>query len=111
MWPAEGAASHEARHRFSGKGGADDGWLTVNSERTPAVRTMDRAAAKGPEYMPACTLRTHTARGTFTTLLPAAAAAPATNATEPAQRALRVSNQEPPMRAACARLACDGGPS
>ncbi len=45
---------------------------------------MDDAASTTLGYTPACTLRMQTASGTLTTEPPAAAAAPATNATLPA---------------------------
>lgn len=56
---------------------------TVKRLRTPAAWMRDCAAAMGLGCSPAWTLRMHTARGTFTTLLPTAAVAPATNATAP----------------------------
>ena len=43
----------------------------------PAAATMELAAFRALGYTPACTERMHTARGTFTTLPPAAAMAPA----------------------------------
>ena len=52
--------------------------------RTPAVSTIDWAAARALGYRPACTLLMQTARGTLTTLLPMAAPAPDTKAIPPA---------------------------
>ena len=58
--------------------------LTVKRLRTPAVSTIDWAAASALGYRPACTLLMQTARGALTTLLPMAAPAPDTKAIPPA---------------------------